>query len=119
MKSAAILVFSIAISLSFNCGRRSKYKHTTQLQKGFFVEIFSAGIIGNLKADYLTDSINFRIYIGTFDDESERLYYKIVGDSIFVQKIVPKKGFVPGTQTEIEFERHYSLGDLKAQRRFD
>ena len=115
MKLAITLTFSVAISLCFSCDRSSKYRGATRLGNDLFIEKFSAGIIGNLTADYLTDSTNFRLYIGTFDDESERLYYKISGDSILVQKIIPKKGFIPGTQTEIEFERHYRLSDLKAK----
>ena len=113
------MTFSIIISLCFNCGRTSKYKRTNRLKDDLFIEIFSAGPIGNLTTDYLTDSINFRVYIGTFDDESERLFYKVSGDSVTVQKVIPKKGFVPGTKTEIEFEKYYKLSNLKAQHNYN
>ena len=86
MKRFLILIFGIAVSLCFNCCRRSKYRNTDKLQNGIFIEKFSTGIIGNLTAEYLTDSTNFRIYVGVFDDESEHFYFKVVEDSIFYTK---------------------------------
>jgi hypothetical protein len=52
-----------------------------------FVEVFEANSLG-LDADYLTDSANFRKYIGDWDEEHERYLYSCKGDSVYVLKTV-------------------------------
>ena len=40
--------------------------------------------VGGLKSDYLTDSVNFRKYIGSYDDEQGMISFRCKEDSIFV-----------------------------------
>lgn len=84
----------VLILTSMGChGKPGRYDRTFNLDiadntthNKLYVEIYSAGIWNNLTKNYLTDSLNFRIYTGTFDDESEYLYYKLTGDSIAIEK---------------------------------
>jgi hypothetical protein len=52
-----------------------------------YVEVYSAGILHKLTDDFLTDSLNFRIYAGTFNDEVGYLHYKCSGDSLLIEKV--------------------------------
>jgi len=39
-----------------------------------------------MKATYLTDSINFRMYTGAFDEEGGTIYFRCIGDSVIVER---------------------------------
>lgn len=52
-----------------------------------FVEVFEANSLG-LDADYLTDSANFRKYIGEWDEEQEDYSYTCLGDSVYILKTI-------------------------------
>ena len=78
MKFNIILFFSTF--LLFGCGynKRSKKYHTFTnpiCDGSLYIEgytVFGSGALGgNMMSDYLTDSINFRIYVGTYDDAPE------------------------------------------------
>ncbi len=65
-----------------------KYKFTSKLNDtNLFVEVYNVNPFG-VNADYLTDSINFRKYIGDWDEEHEEYLYNCKGDSIYIKKIV-------------------------------
>jgi hypothetical protein len=100
-----------------------------------YVEIYSTGILNNLTANYLTDSLNFKIYAGTFDDENGYILYKCSGDSISIEKvehtnevfkldstIVDKKLVItPNLKYKLTIvsSKVYSLKDLKKQHIFE
>jgi amino acid transporter len=49
--------------------------------------IYGGGALGSdMNSLYLTDSLNFRKYIGTYDEEEGMITTKCKGDSIFVEK---------------------------------
>lgn len=104
-KALLILISSASLSA---CNHRHQY--TVRLKSGLFVECYSTGIIGNLSADYLTDSVSFRKYIGTFDDEQGYFYYQCRGDSILVEK---KEQDDDTGEIHIVSKRLYLLTDLK------
>ena len=70
------------------CVRTHKYKFTSKVCNArLYVEVYEANSWG-LDADYLTDSINFKKYIGDWDEEHETYRYHCAGDSIYVMKTV-------------------------------
>jgi hypothetical protein len=71
-RMALFPVIIVVTVVLYGCSRR--HRDTYEIRPGLFVETFSAGLAENLTAQYLTDSANFRIYIGTFDDETEWFY---------------------------------------------
>ncbi len=82
-KTVCALLLCIALT---NCTK--KYKFTAKVcDKNLFVEVFNVNTFG-VDADYLTDSVNFRKYIGDFDYEHENYSYACKGDSIFIIKTV-------------------------------
>ena len=79
----------------FSCrGDRSKdlYNFTTSVcDKNLFVEVFTisggGAYGGDRVSDYLTDSTNFRIYIGTYDNAHRFFAYICKGDSLYVYNV--------------------------------
>ncbi len=77
--------------------------------------IFSGGAYSaELYSDYITDSINFRKYVGEHD-ESSSLAYQCEGDSIVVLKFRhDEKGNKKLINREV-----YSMSELKRNRKFE
>ena len=65
-----------------------KYKFTSAIcDKKLYVEVFNVNPFG-VDADYLTDSVTFRKYIGDWDEKHETYRYYCEGDSIHIMKTV-------------------------------
>ncbi len=45
---------------------------------------------GDRKSQYLTDSVNFRIFIGVYDNSDGGYSYRCKGDSIYVYNVLQK-----------------------------
>ena len=78
-----IHTISIAILVS---GCEKEYKHTLKACNNLYVETFNVNPAG-VDGDYLTDSINFRLYVGRWDNEHEYFAYSCKGDSIYIHKV--------------------------------
>jgi uncharacterized protein YozE (UPF0346 family) len=91
IKATVSIIFVFVI---FGChSDRSKNKHTSTVKvcdNRIFIEefeIFNSGAFGGDRvSQYLTDSANFRMYVGTFDNAHEFYSYKCNGDSIVIYK---------------------------------
>lgn len=100
-----MLTFSVV-----SCGK--KYYTTAKVCNGsLYVETFRINPAGEY-ADYLTDSVNFRIYIGIFDPEEDLYSYTCKGDSIIVEKF--NRGRESDYHThETLSKKVYSLRELR------
>jgi len=77
------------------CGHRSEKNHwfTADISSykpnnctcKLYAEVYQGGWM-NSKSYYLTDSTNFRIYVGDYYEENEMISYHCSGDSIFATK---------------------------------
>ena len=93
------LKLTLLLFLFSACTR--KYKRTVKVcDESLYVEIYNINPAG-VDADYLTDSINFRICVGQFDNEHENITYNCNGDTVVIHK----------------FERTYSVKDDRHDRR--
>ena len=98
--------------------------------------VYGGGALStDMDALYLTDSVNFRKYIGTYDEEDEMISVKCKGDSIIVEKKakadqtfkienVPLKGkaeAIPYVAYKIKKlnKRVFSLKDLRESHEFE
>lgn len=86
------LIFSMKFKLlamlilSFATGCIAKHKFTVRLCAGkIYSEVFNVNPAGVDEA-FLTDSENFRVYIGKIDNEHDLLRYSCNGDTISVFK---------------------------------
>ena len=112
MKIHNLLFVIICFSL-ISCIK--KYKRTIAVCNGkFFIEVYNVNPAG-VDADYLTDSTNFKLYLGKYDNEHENIHCSCSGDTLFVEKLAPDEdGEQRITETKI-----YSLKDLKKKKAFE
>jgi len=112
MKNYLIILIILTIIGTINSGSKGNYKYTFNEDHNLYVEVHRLGIIGNMTSEYLTDSTNFKIYLGTFDDENGYIYCKFNGDKINVEKKENAQGQQRGT-LEVTERKTYSLKELK------
>lgn len=105
MKKPLTLVVLILPFFLLSCN--TKYKSTIKVCDGkLFVEQFNSKYI-DVAYDYLTDSTNFRIYIGKFDNEHAYYRYNCESDSVQISEIYEGK---------VINIRKYSLDDLRKRK---
>lgn len=115
------------------CSNKSKKHHklTVNLCKykpngckcNLYVEVyqvFGMGALGSdLNCQYLTDSVNFRVYLGTYGDENEMIITKCKGDSIHTIKTVKTSSKPEWDQPKIVKSTTFSLQKLIQQHKFE
>jgi hypothetical protein len=92
MRTNKILIIVLLVLMSCNNKKSKKdYRTTVPVCDKLYVEVYrvfgSGAFGGDLLSDYLTDSANFRVFIGTYDDYSENYAYKCNGMNIVIQKV--------------------------------
>jgi hypothetical protein len=65
---------------------RSHFITAYAICNNFKVEKFKVFSLSDLYCDYLTDSLNFRVFIDTYQDD-EDILYECKEDSIFINKV--------------------------------
>ena len=121
MKIGSYLIFLL---LFYGCfgNERSKDRLFDVYKRcdGIYVEaflVFGSGAYGSdVHSMYLTDSINFRKFIGTYDTGDQMLFTECVGDSIIITKSTRLRG--NNTET-INFIKRYSKKDLIRENKFE
>ncbi len=86
MKSVMFLLV-----LFVSCKQKLDHRMTLKIcEPSLYIEsfvVFGGGALGgDIKKDYLTDSINFRVYTGKFNDSVETLQYICENDSIKIYR---------------------------------
>jgi hypothetical protein len=69
-----------------------------------------------IQAQYVTDSTNFRLYLGKIDEEHEDFVPKCNGDSLIVDKYGMKQ---LDTIWHLLETRVYSISQLKFEKKFE
>ncbi len=115
----------------FSCKNdRSKDEHTSTTtvcdNNKIFVEtyrIFGSGAYGGDRvSNYLTDSVNFRFYIGAFDNAHENYTYVCKGDSIYIEKVSMEEEGIPYNTrviTKVIDRKTIDLKTLQRQHKFE
>ncbi|MBL7750391.1 MAG: hypothetical protein JNN29_03360 [Chitinophagaceae bacterium] len=127
-KIATVIALLSLTQLSCRSDRSKRY-HSTTIEvcgKALLVEkyVVSGGgaFGGDRVSDYLTDSSNFRIYIGTFDNANENFTYECKGDSIYIEKIsIEEEGIPYKTKTVVRVieKRVIDLNTLRNNGKFE
>lgn len=106
MKKSSILIVVILFSF-FLAGCYKKYSRTITVCDGkLFVERYRHNFI-DVAYYYLTDSSNFRIYVGKFDNEHGGYSFKCQGDFLEISETYEGK---------VINIRKYSLIDLRKEK---
>ncbi len=82
-----LFAYTLLFLFILSCAEK-KYKRTKKIiGRNLYVEVFTANSLG-LNQEYLTDSLSFRIYIGTVDEEHDYYTYQCRGDSLYIKKVL-------------------------------
>jgi|SRR6185312_4434865 len=108
-RSSRLLYLALIVLLS-SCTKT--YRGTAHVCDGkLYVEIFRIVPIGG-DIDYLTDSANFRLYIGSSDPEQTTYTYDCEGDSIIIKEVTLNRGEMYELHKVLS-RNAYSLQELK------
>jgi hypothetical protein len=79
------------------------------------VEVFNVNPAG-VDVDYITDSVNFRMYVGRYDNEHEIINFQCRGDSLVIRKLGERdfRGERGVIDTQV-----YSIKELKSVGEFE
>lgn len=117
MKNILLLLFMVFISGCSNKYSKENYISTYNIGNGLYKEtfqVYSGGVFaGNSYSYYLTDSINFRIYIGTKYHDDERFLCELSNP-----KTVKASKVLFHTDDTIEVN-YYSIEQLKKEGKFE
>jgi len=83
--------------------------------KKMYVEIFNTNPAG-VNSEYVTDSLNFRMYVGKVDEEHEDFVYRCSQDSLIIEKFGLRQMDTVRHTLEI---RAFSIAKLKSERKFE
>ena len=119
IKSA--LVILVVLSIAVGCvDKKDKQKlfHKQPICNQLWIEkfrVFSGGAYSaELYSDYITDSTNFRLYIGSHDVNGS-FDYQCKGDSVIVRKFAHHE---TGPKTIVE-ESTFSVSGLRKEHKFE
>ena len=98
---SVILLFSLSV---FGCSQM--HTATTDLGDHLYLEYFNINPFG-VEEVYLTDSVNFRVYIGKYDAEHEKVRCQVEGDTLVVRKTRVGVGRVQTTIDSSQLSREY------------
>jgi hypothetical protein len=122
MKKNNILLMSLLFVITSCSKCKNAYDMTADLKSvepscecNLYVEYYHT-VFG--LSTYLTDSLNFRKFTGTFDDEQGNIAFGCKGDSIIVEKSKRDPGYVMGSFV-LEKRVIYSLKELKKNHSYD
>jgi hypothetical protein len=122
-----IILFSVILSGCENDRDKSKLSYKKEIcGNAVFVEqyiVSSGGAYGGDRvSDYVTDSVNFRFYIGTFDNAHENITYECKGDSVYIERIsMQEEGAPYNTKvvTKVLGRKAIDLKLLRKQNKFE
>jgi hypothetical protein len=117
MKNYLIILAILTIVGAINSGSKGNYKYTVKEDHNLYVEVYRSGLTGNVTSGYLTDSTSFKIYLGTFNDESGYIYCRFDGDKVNVEKREHIECQPTNTLKVVE-RKTYSLRALKRLHNF-
>jgi hypothetical protein len=108
-----ILIYAICFFF-FSCVK--EYRRTERIcDRKLYLEIYERNQLG---VSYLTDSTNFKIYVGQLNFGIEHYSYKCVSDSVFIYKISEGLGG-DSTNYKAIAEYKYSIKELKKEKRHE
>jgi hypothetical protein len=93
-----------------------KHKFTTEVcEHTLYVETFNVNPAG-VDADYITDSVSFRLYVGKLDNEHELYRYSCSGDSLLIRKFAD---IDTSSARQVVETRVFRINELKSKGRFE
>src|SRR6185312_11937929 len=108
------LFFCVLFQFGCKENGKGKYMYTSQVGKNLYIEVYktfaSGAYGGDILTNYLTDSANFRVFVGSFDDYDSHFSYKCLDDSLMVYNMYKSE---TDTVFRIRQINSYKLSNLK------
>ncbi|HEY1200141.1 MAG TPA: hypothetical protein VGE79_04120, partial [Niastella sp.] len=93
-----------------------RHKFTTEVcEHTLYVETINVNPAG-VDADYITDSVSFRLYVGKLDNEHENISFWCSCDSLVIEKIADVD---TSRVRQVIDTRVFSIKELKSKGKFD
>ena len=106
-------IFFVVYFICISC---KTYKRTVKVcDETLFVEAFITNPMG-LQVQYLTDSTNFRLYLGEIEEEHEDFVPKCIGDTLIIYKYGMEQ---LDTVRHVLEAKAYSISKLKFENKFE
>ena len=122
MKNYLLILLILTLIGAINIRNKRVYRYTLDREQNLVVEVYRAGSTGNLTSEYLTDSANFRVYLGTFNNTNDYHHYKVKGDRFMIEKLQHERNFgtnANANRTVLPERKTLNLAELKHKHRFD
>ncbi len=84
-KYLAILLF-IALASCKNSKSPNRLKYTIAKDSNLYIQVYRTGLFETNTTAYLTDSTNFSLELGTYDDQTGYIDCKVKGDTILAEE---------------------------------
>lgn len=114
-----LMLILICLSCRDDRSKKQHYK-TIKICDKTYIEtfvVFSSGAYGgDIHADYITDSLHYRLFIGTEDTSNEILFTQCKGDSLIVKKSTVNK---ENDSVIVNFFKIYSKKELVNEGKFE
>jgi hypothetical protein len=111
MKNYITILFILVIITSLKLRSTGNYKYALNEDRNLYIEVYRSGLTGNMTSEYLTDSANFRVYLGTYNSKNASIHCKLTGDQIIVEKKLSDASAKANPLKAME-RKTYSLKDL-------
>jgi hypothetical protein len=107
------MILSLFVCILFTSCKK-KYIRTEKIcEKHLFLEVYEKW--SEIGVSYLTDSMNFKIYVGQYNFGSEFYRYECKNDTLFIFRY--SDGSIKGVN--VVETKIYSLSELEKQRKFE
>jgi len=117
MKNYITILLILVIITCLKLRSTENYKYALNEDRNLFVEVYRSGLTGSMTSEYLTDSANFRIYLGTYDPKKTAMNCTLTGDQITVEKKW-NNASTRATPHKVIESKTYNLKDLVRRRNF-
>ena len=122
MRKIIIIIITVTVTIalllfkkcSIDDKSREDHRRTTIICDNLYVETFctfgQGALGGDRDSEWLTDSINFRIFIGTFDESEGGFSFKCSGDTVFITQ---RPDSIAGNPKKASVTTFYKISDLQ------
>jgi hypothetical protein len=114
MKNYITILLILAIITCLKLRSTANYKYALSEDRNLYIEVYRSGLTGNVTSAYLTDSTNFRVFLGMYNSKKASLRCKLSGDRIIVEKKLND-----ANTPEVIERKIYNLKDLIGRRNYN
>jgi hypothetical protein len=116
---AFILV--LALTSCKNGKSPNRLKYTIAKDSNLYIQIYRTGLFETNTTAYLTDSANFSLELGTYDDQTGYIDCKVKGDTVLSEekKYIFDNNVLQADTMKVTCTKVYSLKALKKLHNFE